>query len=80
MSDYIFTLYGRAICWKSFKQHIVADSTWEGELIAASNAANRKKNLIDFFTKALETKEFMTTNRRWVLDTVLIGFSLSESY
>ena len=38
MSGYIFTLNGGAICWKSFKQHTVADSVCEAEYIAASDA------------------------------------------
>ena len=39
MSDYVFTLNEGAICWKSFKQHTVADSVCEVEYIATSNAA-----------------------------------------
>ena len=39
VSGYIFTLNGGAICWKSSKQHIVADSVCEAEYIAASDAA-----------------------------------------
>ena len=38
VSRYIYTLNGRAICWKNFKQHTVADSTCEAEYIAASDA------------------------------------------
>ena len=38
VSGYIFTLNGGAICWKSFKQHTVADSVYEAEYIAASDA------------------------------------------
>ena len=34
-----FTLNGGAICWKSSKQHTVADSVCEAEYIAASDAA-----------------------------------------
>ena len=36
----------------------MADSTYEVELIVASDAANEKKNLTDLFTKALRIKEF----------------------
>ena len=39
VSNYIFTLNGVAICWKSSKQHTVADSICEAEYIAASDAA-----------------------------------------
>ena len=39
MSDYVFTLNGGAICWKSFKQHSVADSVYETEYITASDTA-----------------------------------------
>ena len=39
MSDYVFILNEGAICWKNFKQHIVADSVCEAEHIAASDAA-----------------------------------------
>ena len=38
VSSYVFTLNREAICWKSFKQHIVADSIWEAEYIATSDA------------------------------------------
>ncbi len=31
---YVFTLGGRAICWKSKKQQFIAKSTMEAELIA----------------------------------------------
>ena len=37
MSGYIYTLNGRAICWKSFKQHTMVDSTYEVEYIMASD-------------------------------------------
>ena len=39
MSGYVFTLNGGAICWKSFKQHAVADSIYEVKYVAASKAA-----------------------------------------
>ena len=39
MLGYVFILNGGAICWKSFKQHTVADSVCEVEYIAASDAA-----------------------------------------
>ena len=38
MSGYIFTLNGGAICWKSSKQHTVADSVCEMKYITASDA------------------------------------------
>ena len=37
VSGFIFTLNGGAICWKSSKQHTVADSAYEVEYIAASD-------------------------------------------
>ena len=37
MTSYIFTVNGRAICWKSFKQHMVANSICEAKYIAASD-------------------------------------------
>ena len=40
-SGYIFTLNGRAVCWKSFKQYTVADSVCEVEYNAASDAAKK---------------------------------------
>ena len=39
VSGYILALNGGAICWKSFKQHTVADSVCEAEYIAASDTA-----------------------------------------
>ena len=39
VSGFIFTLNGGAICWKSSKQHTVADSVCEAEYVAASDAA-----------------------------------------
>ena len=39
LSDNIFILNGRAICWKNFKQNIVADSVCEVEYIVVSDAA-----------------------------------------
>ena len=41
MSRYIYILNGGAICWKSFKQHTVADSTYEVEYIVASDAVKK---------------------------------------
>ena len=38
MSGYIFILYGGAVCWKSSKQHTMADSVCEVEYVAASEA------------------------------------------
>ena len=39
MSGFVFTLNGGAVCWKSSKQHSVADSVCEAEYVAASDAA-----------------------------------------
>ena len=39
MSGFVFTLNGGAICWKSSKQVIIADSICEVEYIVASDAA-----------------------------------------
>ena len=39
MSEFVFTLNGGAVCWKSSKQHSVADSVCEAEYVAASDAA-----------------------------------------
>ena len=36
VSGFIFTLNGGAICWKSFKQHTVADSVCEAEYVGNS--------------------------------------------
>ena len=41
MLGYIYTLNGKAIYWKSFKQHTVADSILEVEYIAASDAMKK---------------------------------------
>ena len=47
----MFTLNGGAICWKSVKQTLVADSTTKAEYVAASEAAKEvawlKKFLLD---------------------------------
>ena len=51
VSGYIFTLNGRAICWKSFKQHTVADSVCEVEYIAISEAAKKAVWLRKFITE-----------------------------
>ena len=41
MLGYIYILNNGAICWKSFKQHIVADFTYEEEYITASDAVKK---------------------------------------
>ena len=51
MSDYIFTLNGGAVSWKSSKQQIVADSTTEAEYIAASEAAKEAVWMKKFITE-----------------------------
>ena len=48
-TGYIFTLGSGAICWKSKKQTIIANSTMETELItlvSASKEANWLRNLL----------------------------------
>ena len=48
-TGYIFILGSGAICWKSKKQTIIANSTMKAELIAlalASEEANRLKDLL----------------------------------
>ena len=51
MSEFIFTLNGGAVCWKSSKQHTVADSVCETEYIAASDAAKVAVWLRKFITE-----------------------------
>ena len=41
MSGYIFILNGGAICWKSFKQHIMADSICKVEYISISDTVKK---------------------------------------
>ena len=38
-SGYVYVLNGGAVCWKSSKQTVTADSSTEAEYIAASEAA-----------------------------------------
>ena len=48
-TDYIFTLGSSAICWKSKKQTIIANSTMEAKLITlalASEEANWLRDLL----------------------------------
>ncbi|KAL0322473.1 UNVERIFIED_CONTAM: hypothetical protein Sangu_1866600 [Sesamum angustifolium] len=58
-TGYIFILGGAAICWKSKKQTIIANSTMEAELIAlasASEEANWLRDLlfqIPYFEKSI---------------------------
>ena len=51
----MFTINGGAVCWKSYKQETVADSTTEAEYIAASEAAKEgvwiRKFLIELLRK-----------------------------
>ena len=51
VSGFIFTLNGGAVCWKSSKQHTVADSVCEAEYIAASDAAKEAVWLRKFITE-----------------------------
>ena len=51
VSGFIFTLNGGAVCWKSSKQHTVADSVCEAEYIAASDAAKEEVWLRKFITE-----------------------------
>ena len=46
-SGYIFTLGGGAICWKSKKQTIIANSTMEAKLIALASASEEANWLRD---------------------------------
>ena len=58
-TGYVFTLSGGAVCWKSKKQTIIANSTMEAELIAlasASEEANWLRDLLfdlPFFEKSV---------------------------
>ena len=54
MSGYIYTLNGEAICWKSFKQHTVADSTCVVEYIAAFDAMKEAVWLWKFHYKKFD--------------------------
>src|SRR3989337_3642422 len=38
-SSYVFIMNGGAVCWKSSKQNIVADSMMKAEYVAASEAS-----------------------------------------
>ena len=51
VSSYIFTLNDGAICWKSFKQHTVADSVCEAKYITASDAAKEAMWLRKFINE-----------------------------
>ena len=46
----MYTLNGRAVCWKSSKQDTTADSTTEAEYIAASDATKEGVWLKKFIT------------------------------
>ena len=48
-TGYIFTLGSCAICWKSKKQTIIANSTMEAELIALASANEEANWLRDLF-------------------------------
>ena len=48
-TGYIFTLGSDAICWKSKKQTIIANSTMEAELIALASANEEANWLRDLF-------------------------------
>ena len=51
MSGFIFTLNGRAVCWKNSKQHTVTNSVCEAEYVAASDAAKEVVWLRKFITE-----------------------------
>ena len=51
VSGFIFTLNSEAVCWKSSKQHTVADSVCEAEYDATSDAAKKAVWLKKFITK-----------------------------
>ena len=59
VSGYIFTLNGGAICWKSSKQHTVADFVCEAEYIAASDAAK------EAVAKEIHQRARSSTLPRW---------------
>ena len=50
-TGYIFTLGGGAICWKSKKQSIIANSTMEAELIALASASEEANWLRDLLNE-----------------------------
>ena len=50
-TGYVFTLGGGAICWKSKKQHIIAKSTVEAELIVLSSASEEADSLRDLLSE-----------------------------
>ena len=58
VSGFMFILNGGAVCWKSFKQHTVADSVCEAEYNAASDAAKEAVWLRKFINK-LEVLPFL---------------------
>ena len=41
-SEYVFTLNGEAINWKSKKQDVIADSTMEAEYVTATEVAKKR--------------------------------------
>ena len=49
--DYVLFQNDGAICWKSFKKHIVIDLVCEAEYIAASNTAKKVVWLNKFIIK-----------------------------
>ena len=50
-TGYIFTLGSGAICWKSKKQTIIANSTMEAELIALASTSEEANWLRDLLYK-----------------------------
>ena len=50
-TGYLFTLGGGAICWRSKKQHIIAKSTMEAELIALASACEEAGWLRDLLSE-----------------------------
>ena len=51
MSDFMFILNGGVICWKSFKQHTMADLVCEVEYIAAFDVAKKAVWLQKFISE-----------------------------
>ena len=50
-SDYVFTLGGGVVTWKSFKQTLIATSTMESEFIAIEFAGKEAEWLRNFLSR-----------------------------
>jgi hypothetical protein len=65
---YVFTLSGRAICWKSIKQSCIVDFTMEAEYVATCETTKEVVWLKEFLTdlgvmriNSLLSRSFVTT-------------------